>query len=614
MTDTSTAAAAPREELALTARQVLALRMFGLDGSFFQRQLPFAIGFTVAAAFSLTPAVPVTDPLPVLLSVVLVSLLVAGTLLLPLDRLPPAARDVVPVLEIVAVALLRMGTGGAESPFSVLTFLPVVQLAGQRGRRGPIVAIVFTVLGVVGPWFLDTETTASELARAVFVAVVVSLTAIVVNILVERALGRADAVVALSQTQERLLLQTREDAARLRAATQRLRESRDLANSVIDAVTEQAIVGTDPLGVVQVFNPGAERLLGITRLEAVAGRHVIDFHAPAELVDRYVAMHPEAAGSLLEPRSPGDGLPIGFEALLGAARTGAAEVRDWTYVRPDGRTVPVSVAVTRRAAHAGEDSGYIFVATDISQQQESSRLKDEFVSLISHELRTPLSSILGYLELTLDDQENPLSDEQREYLGVVERNANRLLALVGDLLFAAQVEAGRFSLARKPVGVGAVVAESVESLRQRAVTGGVDLRLEPLAEEVELDADRVRLGQAFDNLLSNAIKFTPPGGAVTVRLSADATAGTVTITFRDTGIGIPEAEISHLWERFFRASTATGKAVPGTGLGLPIVRAIVQAHGGTIDVRSTVGEGTTFAVALPWSPSGADDDVAVTRP
>src|ERR1019366_1737321 len=119
--------------------------------------------------------------------------------------------------------------------------------------------------------------------------------------------------------------------------------------------------------------------------------------------------------------------------LVESARLGDAESREWTYVRSDGTTFPVSLSVTKRVDEAGETTGYLFVAADVTQAREVSRLKDEFVGLISHELRTPLSSILGYLELLRDDDTNPLSEEQEQYLGVAERNAHRLLRLVGDL-------------------------------------------------------------------------------------------------------------------------------------------------------------------------------------
>jgi signal transduction histidine kinase len=243
-------------------------------------------------------------------------------------------------------------------------------------------------------------------------------------------------------------------------------------------------------------------------------------------------------------------------------------------------------------------SGQMLAASrQISEElKEVSRLKDEFVSLISHELRTPLSSILGYLELLRDESDVPLSDEQLGYLNVAERNANRLLRLVGDLLFTAQVEAGKFQLDEQRQPLGAILAGCVESGRPVATSAGITLVLD-VEDDCEVSVDAVRLGQACDNLISNAIKFTPSGGTVTVGLTGNEMAAVITVT--DTGMGIAADELDKLFSRFFRATTATRNAVPGVGLGLVITRAIARAHGGDMGVTSEEGIGTTFSMTLP---------------
>jgi len=229
--------------------------------------------------------------------------------------------------------------------------------------------------------------------------------------------------------------------------------------------------------------------------------------------------------------------------------------------------------------------------------QESERLKDEFFALVSHELRTPLTSIIGYLELVLDDDED-LSPDARRFLEVVDRNAKRLLRLVGDMLFVAQVEAGRLSLERQDVDFRNVAAEAVEAARPVAERNSVTLVLD--AEQVGmLSGDRDRFGQMLDNLISNAVKFTPENGSVTVRLREAGDRAVLEVA--DDGMGIPDAEQKRLFERFFRASTATSQAVPGAGLGLTIVKTIVEAHGGTIAIASQEGEGTTVRVEVPYA-------------
>jgi signal transduction histidine kinase len=253
----------------------------------------------------------------------------------------------------------------------------------------------------------------------------------------------------------------------------------------------------------------------------------------------------------------------------------------------------------------------------MTEARATERMKDQFVSLISHELRTPLTSILGYLELVLDDEDQALTDEQRRYLTTVERNADRLLRLVGDLLFTAQVDAGRFTLQPQDVDLATVVRAAEETARVTAASTGVEVTVDLPEGGLVVAGDAVRLGQACDNLVSNAVKFTPSGGRVTLALrpawrSADGEVsdlerpGAVPVaqlSVRDTGIGIPNGEQGKLFQRFFRASTAQRNAVPGVGLGLAITKAITTAHGGTLDLVSAEGDGTTFTLTLPRVPA-----------
>ncbi|MGY1814533.1 sensor histidine kinase [Blastococcus sp. SYSU D00820] len=365
----------------------------------------------------------------------------------------------------------------------------------------------------------------------------------------------------------------------LEVATRMLAARAQTMTSVIDAVTEQSIIGTDRDGLVRVWNPGAERLLGLPRTAVVRRRSITDFHLPEELA--------EAGGAL--------------DALVRVAAVQGRDVRDWTYVAADGQERTVSVAVTPRADDSGEFAGWNFVGTDVTEVRATERMKDQFVSLISHELRTPLSSILGYLELVLDDPDQPLTDDQRRYLTTVERNAQRLLRLVGDLLFTAQVEAGRFTLQPEAVDLGDLLTATEETARVTAAAAGVAIVLELPEAPIVVQGDPTRLGQACDNLVSNAVKFTPRGGRVTLGLrTADAEGRPVAeVTVRDTGVGIPAGEQGQLFTRFFRASTARRNAVPGVGLGLTITKAITTAHGGTLDVTSAEGQGTTFTLTLP---------------
>jgi signal transduction histidine kinase len=227
--------------------------------------------------------------------------------------------------------------------------------------------------------------------------------------------------------------------------------------------------------------------------------------------------------------------------------------------------------------------------------RELDLMKDEFVSLVSHELRTPLTSIRGYLELLLEEGGN-LTSEQERFLGVVDRNSERLLDLVGDLLFLAQVDAGKLTIEREDVDFEQVVQDSVETLRPIAESRRIKL-ITSITPVPRLVGDRARLSQVLDNLLSNALKFTPEGGRVSVSLHADGDRAVVEV--QDNGVGIPGAEQNRLFERFFRSSRATENAIPGTGLGLAITKAIAERHGGRISVESEEDVGTSVRVELP---------------
>ena len=260
-----------------------------------------------------------------------------------------------------------------------------------------------------------------------------------------------------------------------------------------------------------------------------------------------------------------------------------------------------------RAARTEIEAARHLLEEQNEQLRAADRLKDEFVALISHDLRTPLTSIMGYLELTLDD--TPLSDEQRGYLEVVERNSQRLLHLVNDLLFVARLEAGQLDLNPAQLDLAGIVRQAVEEAMPRAQAKGVTLTCN--AEDLpKLTADKGRMFQLLDNLVSNAVKFTPEGGSVAVRVTREEDGACVEVA--DTGIGIARADLDRLFERFFRASTARDEQIPGTGLGLYIARAIVEAHGGSIHVTSERGAGTTFRAELPFASVPAATPQLVT--
>jgi signal transduction histidine kinase len=255
------------------------------------------------------------------------------------------------------------------------------------------------------------------------------------------------------------------------------------------------------------------------------------------------------------------------------------------------------IRLRERAARSLAEAAQSQLAVKNEQLLEADKLKDEFVALISHDLRTPLTSIMGYIELTLDDEvEPPLDDERKSYLNVVARSSERLLRLVDDLLFVARLQSGQLALKVSLIDLAEAAAHAVDEARPRAEQK--QLVISFLGDvEVPVEADKGRIFQLLDNLISNAIKFTPDGGRIDVRALRTQTGGLIEVS--DTGIGLAPAEVERVFERFFRSERATDRHIAGTGLGLFIARAITEAHGGRIAASSTVDGGTTFRIELP---------------
>lgn len=495
---------------------------------------------------------------------------------------------VIPMADMLGLGLFRAGTGGAASLFAGLILLPIVWIAAAPGFRWVLIVAGLTAIALVIPFLSAPPTSGSEWLRIIITPVVFSIVAAIVNELSRVARVRTTDAEALATQRAEALEDNLRVVAQLQTSEQRYRDLLEMFRSVWNATTAQAVVGTDRDGLIVIWNPGATALLGAEDIDTEYAVRIERFF-PASALDALAEGAP--------PTASDDVLSTGLRHMFTTADLGAPAVRELEMLRVNGTTVPVRLTVTTRRDGAGAPIGYLFVAIDETRAIEVARMKDEFVGMISHELRTPLSSILGYIELLRDDPQHPLTDEQLQFLAVAERNARRLLKLVGDLLFTAQVESGQFPLDVRQVELGPIVAAAVESAAPVAEAAGIELIAELPDDPVTMRLDPVRIGQALDNLVSNAVKFTPRGGTVTVGIGLPKDEAVVTV--RDTGMGIAPDELDRLFTRFFRASSATRNAVPGVGLGLNITKAIVSAHGGTMDVSSEEGVGTEFRMVLP---------------
>ena len=570
------------------------------------KQAPTVIAFGLAlVTIALIPELSLIDwPLVAAAGVILGGATALAAVLTKRGQLQGSVVLLVPLIDILGFAVFRAGTGAGQSLFATLVLIPVAWLATAPGVRWVAAVFVLTSAMMLVPYLSEPPASSTEFLRVIIVPLIYASVAAVINELARQQRARVEQAERLTAERTRALSANEAMLAQLRESEARYRTLLESHESLWAAITAQAVIAADCTGTVTAWNPGAERMLGLTEAEAVDHARIERFFAPAELCALAGgARSPAAGGERPEfdapPFDPDVAHPA-VQALYARAASGPTFDEEFDVLTAAGTRLPARVTVTPRTDGAGAKLGYLLVITDETRGAEVARMKDQFVGMISHELRTPLSAIIGFLDLLRHDPEQPLTEQQVDFVDIIERNAQRLLALVGDLLFTAQVESGRFPIAPHSLDVRDSLRLATESARPHAEREGVQLRLELPAESLELPADAGRLGQALDNLISNAIKFTPRGGTVTA--SAARTDGAVTVTVSDTGIGIPVAEQADLFSRFFRASTATENAIPGVGLGLNITHAIAVAHGGSIRVTSAEGEGTTFELTLPLTP------------
>jgi PAS domain S-box-containing protein len=330
--------------------------------------------------------------------------------------------------------------------------------------------------------------------------------------------------------------------------------------------SNDAIFGTTLTGVIQNWNHGAERLYGYSRHE-VLGEHVSLIHT--EQKDNDV-----------------------LRRIAAGERVNSLDAVNLT---KDGRKIDVSMTLSPILDRDGDIVGVSTIARDITDEKVLERMKSDFVGTVSHELRTPLSAIKGFLELVADGEAGPVNETQREFLDIAVRNSDRLGTLINDLLDMSRIESDRMEMKSQPVDLRAALSEVAATFRHEAFTKGLVLR-EDLAELPLIQGDKARLIQVFCNLVSNAIKYTQRGQ---IELKAVPVQEAVEVIVLDTGIGMTPEEQAHLFTKFFRGSNPIVAESRGTGLGLVIAKAIIQAHGGAIDVQSRSGEGTRFRIMLP---------------
>jgi|MudIll2142460700_1097286.scaffolds.fasta_scaffold06712_4 signal transduction histidine kinase len=247
----------------------------------------------------------------------------------------------------------------------------------------------------------------------------------------------------------------------------------------------------------------------------------------------------------------------------------------------------------------------------VARLEELDRLKSNFLATMSHELRTPLTSVIGYAEMMNEGLAGPVTAEQREYLTTILGKADQLLSLITAVLDVASLESGQLALERCALSLGELVANEVATFQPQAGRRGISIQLESSGDTIVF-GDRRKIRQIVSSLISNAVKFTPDRGRVGIAVHPGplephrTEQSAVQLVVTDSGIGISRDQVSKIFEPFFQVDSSSTRAFGGTGLGLTLAKAYVEAHGGRIWVDTTPGQGSTFTAAFPASaPLGA---------
>lgn len=365
--------------------------------------------------------------------------------------------------------------------------------------------------------------------------------------------------------------------------------------AAILASTRDAILVVDAEERLLLSNPAAQRLLGIDR--TAVGRPMADLGLPKSLRDA-LAVQTTTARRMRRYQLA---LPKDMRSTV----SGSPDEEPLPPVEvplEDGRTFYASVAPIKSGDSV--TVGVVVVMRDITHLKELDAMKSEFVATVSHDLRAPLTFMRGYT--TMLSMVGDLNDRQRDYMQRILEGIEQMNSLVGDLLDLRRVESD-VGIKQEPCRLGLIMVEAVEAVRARAMAKGIELRLEPSEGSPTVIGDRTLLRQSISNLVDNAVKYTPSGGEVNIGL--DITEDTATIRVSDTGIGIAPGDQERLFEKFYRIKRRETGNVSGTGLGLALVKSIVQRHEGRVWAESVLNQGSTFYIQLPLPP----EDAAETR-
>jgi signal transduction histidine kinase/ActR/RegA family two-component response regulator len=360
-----------------------------------------------------------------------------------------------------------------------------------------------------------------------------------------------------------------------------------------------SIIATDEKGIIQLFNVGAERMLGYSAAEVVNRINPSDIHDPQEVMARAEALSIELDTTITP----------GFEALAFKASRGIEDIYELTYICKDGSRFPAIVSITALRDDYGDLIGYLLIGTDNSLRKQvelklnqamavaekANLAKSDFLSSMSHELRTPLSAILGFAQLIESGSPPPTATQKRSVDQILQAGWY-LLELINEILDLALIESGKLSLSLEPMGLADVMLECAAMIEPQAHKRGISVTFPPFGTRYFVKADRTRVKQVLINLLSNAIKYNRIGGSVTVTC-VERVSGRIRIGIEDTGEGLSPEKIAQLFQPFNRLGQESNTE-EGTGIGLVMTKRLIELMGGEIGLESTVGKGSVFWVEM----------------
>jgi signal transduction histidine kinase/ActR/RegA family two-component response regulator len=380
-----------------------------------------------------------------------------------------------------------------------------------------------------------------------------------------------------------------------------------------------SIIATDEKGIIQLFNVGAERMLGYSAAEVVNKINPSDIHDPQEVKARAQALSVELATAITP----------GFEALAFKASRGIEDIYELTYICKDGSRFPAIVSITALRDDYGEIIGYLLIGTDNSVRKQvelelnkamavaekANLAKSDFLSSMSHELRTPLSAILGFAQLMESGSPAPTVSQKRSIDQILQAGWY-LLELINEILDLALIESGKLSLSLEPISLAEVMHECQAMIEAQAQKRDISVTFPQFEIPYYVKADRTRVKQVLINLLSNAIKYNNAGGTVVVDCIA-STRGRIRICVADTGEGLTPDQLTQLFQPFNRLGQEANTE-EGTGIGLVVAKRLIELMGGVIGAQSTIGKGSVFWIEMnltaePHRDGGAPEATAVAQ-